>query len=68
MTSADEQRRRLLYAAQLRAIDAALSAGKHTLALRGEICNAATEEAIAEALAKAGVIVAPENGRQSAVS
>jgi hypothetical protein len=60
--SADEQRNELLYAARLRAIDAALNAGRHTLALRRSICDAATEEDIDRLLVQAGVIVVPKTG------
>jgi hypothetical protein len=59
MKSLDEQRRGLLHAARLRAIDALLNSGKHNLLLREEIVQATSEQAIADVLAKAGVIVAP---------
>jgi hypothetical protein len=56
--SVDEQRGLLLQAARLRAIDAAVSAGRHTLALRESICKAASEQEIEQLLRQAGVITA----------
>jgi hypothetical protein len=63
--SVDEQRRDLLHAARLRAIDAAMSAGVHNVGLRQSICQAESEQEIAAVLAEAGVI-APSEIRSAA--
>jgi hypothetical protein len=48
-----------IYAARLRAVDAAIEQGRYTRTLRESICAAASEAALDGLLARAGVIVVP---------